>query len=116
MAHLRRRIALLAGAVLMAGAGATGAAMSTSQAAAPSAPVTHTVHTPRGSDPADPGERSTGPDRDNIQQGDQTAPDRGQAGQEHERRGEAPENGVSDGPGGHADPSGTVDHRFTGEE
>ncbi|MFI1183510.1 hypothetical protein ACH4UT_28750 [Streptomyces sp. NPDC020799] len=116
MTHLRRRIALLAGAVLVAGAGATGVALATSHTAAPSAPVTHTMPAPRASDPADPGEDSTGPDRDNVQQGDRTAPDTGRAGQEQERRGEAPENGVSDGSGGHADPSGTVDHRFTGEE
>ncbi|MFI0217377.1 hypothetical protein [Streptomyces lydicus] len=116
MAYLRRRIALLAGAVLMAGAGATGAALATSHTAAPSAPVTHSVSVPRGSDPADPGEHTTGPDRDNIQQGDQTAPDRGQSGGEHERQGEAPENGASDGPSGHADPSGTIDHQFTGKE
>lgn len=29
---------------------------------------------------------------------------------------EAPETGVSDGPGGHADPAGNVDHQFNGEE
>ncbi|GFE13265.1 hypothetical protein Sgleb_13120 [Streptomyces glebosus] len=116
MAHLRRRIALLAGAILLAGAGAVGAASAMAPTAAPSAPVTHSVTVPRGSDPADPGERSTGPDRDNIQQGDQTASDRGQAGQEHERQGEAPENGPSDGPGGHSDPSSTADHQFTGKE
>jgi hypothetical protein len=27
-----------------------------------------------------------------------------------------PESGVSDGPGGHADPSGNVDHQFNGTE
>lgn len=35
---------------------------------------------------------------------------------EQERVYEAPENGVSDGPGGHADANSSVDHQFTGKE
>jgi hypothetical protein len=71
------------------------------------------------------------PDTDNVQQGDQTTPDvpgtekagtekagNEKAGNEkagNEKPGsEAP--GKSDGPGGHADAPGTVDHQFQGQE
>lgn len=84
--------------------------------------------------PAAPGsqapERVSAADRDNVQSGDQTTPDRpdaarrnerpgagkaAQAGRKAERSGEVPE--ASDGPGGHADPAGAgVDHQFQGNE
>jgi hypothetical protein len=63
----------------------------------------------------------TGPDTDNLQVGDQTSPDSSaaKAGASH-AKGEAgnSENGEhgSDGPGGHADPPGNVDHQFNGVE
>ena len=47
-------------------------------------------------------------DADNVQEGDQALPDA--AGSESTSETE------SDGPGGHADPPGNVDHRFDGEE
>jgi hypothetical protein len=65
-----------------------------------------------------------GPDKDNVQQGDQTKPDvpdtasPEKAGNEkagNEKPGtEKPD--ASDGPGGHADAPGTVDHQFQGQE
>lgn len=79
-------------------------------ATAPAATVSAATPTPSG------GENCNGPDRDNIQQGDQNAPDTGKCAQEQERAGEAPENGVEDGPGGHADANSSVDHQFTGVE
>jgi len=58
-------------------------------------------------------------DTDNVQEGDQTTPDT-QDGTETggepagESGGEA--TSESDGPGGHEDPPGNVDHQFDGEE
>lgn len=61
-------------------------------------------------------------DGDAVQQGDQTTPD--VAGEAPESGSEAPESATetgaetdaNDGPGGHADPPGTVDHQFEGVE
>jgi hypothetical protein len=89
-----------------------------------------------------PAAHTTARDGDTIQSGDQTAPDPGtRATAAHrsahravharhataragETNGENPENagetstetGPSDGPGGHADPTGNVDHQFSGQE
>ena len=56
-------------------------------------------------------ESTTAVDTDNVQQGDQTGPDL--AGATEETTGESSQ---SDGPGGHEDPAGNVDHQFEGEE
>ena len=69
----------------------------------------------------------TSPDNDSVQQGDQTTPDApvvatmsshhqsakadGEHGQENKES-----SGESDGPGGHADPAGNVQHEFNGTE
>lgn len=56
-------------------------------------------------------EQSQPVDTDNVQEGDQTSTDNG--------AGEASSSepaGESDGPGGHEDPPGNVDHQFDGEE
>jgi hypothetical protein len=65
----------------------------------------------------------TGPDHDAIQQGDQTSPDTKTAGARSEKPGEPRESAsesesgaASDGPGGHADPAGNVQHEFSGVE
>jgi hypothetical protein len=63
----------------------------------------------------------TSPDTDAIQQGDQTSPDNGTAAATaagHTVRGEntGEQEGNSDGPGGHADPAGNVQHEFNGVE
>lgn len=60
----------------------------------------------------------TGPDRDNIQSGDQSTPDvKGSKSSENAPEG-AGESTKSDGPGGHADPPGNsnADHQFQGQE
>jgi hypothetical protein len=59
-----------------------------------------------------------GADTDNLQEGDQTTPD---VPGEADAAGEAAEAGAetgteADGPGGHEDPAGEVDHQFDGEE
>lgn len=60
----------------------------------------------------------------NVQQGDQTAPDTATSG-DNGSAAEAPENSAettaaaesnADGPGGHQDPAGNVDHQFQGNE
>lgn len=57
----------------------------------------------------------SGPDTDNIQSGDQTTPDTGSnAEQSSETTGES--GSANDGPGGHADAPGNVDHQFQGQE
>jgi|SRR5690348_16416356 hypothetical protein len=76
----------------------------------------------------------TAPDTDNLQVGDQTSPDSSAAGAakavgstgigaSHARAGASGdestsenENAPEDGPGGHADPSGDVQHEFNGVE
>ncbi len=59
----------------------------------------------------------TAPDTDNVQEGDQSAPDNGTEGTETEGSEAAGETSQeSDGPGGHEDPPGNVDHQFDGEE
>ena len=118
MTIVRRRLALVVGAVVLAGGAGSGIAIAGSHAQAPTTTPAASASAVARADTPDPGENTTGPDRDNIQQGDQSLPDHGKPGQaqEQERSGEAQESGVSDSPGGHTDPSSTVDHQFTGEE
>lgn len=63
----------------------------------------------------------TARDTDAIQQGNQTSPDAATAAAVSGVRGSenpenSSENAPSDGPGGHADPSGDVQHEFNGVE
>ena len=62
-------------------------------------------------------ETTSVPDTDNVQQGDQTSPD-ATAASTGEASGEntGENTGETDGPGGHADPAGNVDHQFDGQE
>ncbi len=57
-------------------------------------------------------------DTDNVQEqvGDQTGPDGANEAPEAEAASGTETPGESDGPGGHADPAGNVDHQFEGEE
>ena len=81
-------------------------------------------------------EKTSAPDTDNIQSGDQTSPDTHSAkatsvstsqtpdsSSATENSSEAPDTGsatenssASDGPGGHEDPAGNVDHQSEGQE
>jgi len=69
---------------------------------------------------------ATFPDTDNVQQGDQSAPDTNasaeggssaseQSGSESEQAGESSESGQSDGPGGYADSNANADTQQEGE-
>jgi hypothetical protein len=71
----------------------------------------------------------TSPDNDSVQQGNQTSPDLAPAAVTAGTSSPSPEasspegestaeneSAVSDGPGGHADPSGNVQHEFSGAE
>jgi hypothetical protein len=100
-------------ALALAGAG-IGTAVAAGASASVRAPaVVHAVQSER-----------TSPDNDAIQSGDQTSPDgaTAAAARAHsvtaDNPGEAAssENGPSDGPGGHADASGDVQHEFDGVE
>jgi hypothetical protein len=55
---------------------------------------------------------SSAADTDKVQEGDQTAPEQAEA----KESGAESESAESDGPGGHEDPPGNVDHQFEGEE
>lgn len=114
MTIVRRGLALITGVVLLAGGAGGGIAMASASSAAPAGVPAVSVPASVNSDHED----NTGPDTDNIQQGDQNAPDHktNGEGQEQESSREAPDNGVCDGPGGHADANSSVDHQFTGEE
>ena len=57
---------------------------------------------------------STAADTDDVQEGDQTGPDTAESAETEEGSGESA--AESDGPGGHEDPAGNVDHQFDGEE
>jgi hypothetical protein len=108
---LTPKIATAAAAVIaIGGAGIGTAAASSASTAAP------TVARAAQSEP-------TGPDHDAIQQGDQTSPDTKTSGARSEKPREPRESAsesesgaASDGPGGHADPAGNVQHEFNGVE
>ena len=107
------KIAAAAVATLAIGGAGAGTALATGHSAAARTAVAS----------AEP----TSPDNDSIQQGDQITPDApgvattashhhgakadGEHGQENKES-----SGESDGPGGHADPSGNVQHEFSGTE
>ncbi len=75
--------------------------------------------------------KATGPDRDNVQSGDQTTPDTAKASKASTSESTSPESSTSestapesatsessapsDGPGGHADPAGNVDNQQQGQ-
>jgi hypothetical protein len=115
--NITRKIATTAVVVLALGGAGIGTAVASSHGAARAHPAS-----------AEP----TSPDTDNLQVGDQTSPDTpavsaaqaagsARAGASHAKSdGSGEENGsendASDGPGGHADPSGNVQHEFDGVE
>ncbi|HEY6277251.1 MAG TPA: hypothetical protein VIX86_13080 [Streptosporangiaceae bacterium] len=109
--RLTPKIAGTAVAVLALGGAGIGTAVAASANAGAAAAV-------RAAQP-----EPAGPDSDAIQQGDQTSPDYAAAavGQAipTDNPGEAASSensAASDGPGGHADPSGDVQHEFGGVE
>lgn len=107
------KIAAAAMAALTLGGAGTGTAVAASHSGAAPAAVTS----------AEP----TSPDHDSLQQGDQTTPDAASALTATGTSSPEPsspeadsttenESAPPDGPGGHADPSGTVQHEFSGVE
>jgi hypothetical protein len=58
----------------------------------------------------------SGPDTDNVQSGDQTTPDTGSNAAEQSSETSGESGSANDGPGGHADAPGNVDHQFQGQE
>ncbi len=132
MPTVSRRLAMVAGFALAAGALGSGVAFagsshqapsvrpsvksapamegsSSSSSARPATVVKGAVSAPQAARSGS--ENPSGPDTDNIQvqEGDQTSPD--------STTSVASEPATeSDGPGGHADPAGNVDHQFEGAE
>jgi hypothetical protein len=95
-----RPVAVAAAVILATGLG-TGVAMAASNASP--ATVTPATVTPATVTPA----ATTPAPTDTTDPGNESAPETGTAGSE---------TGASDGPGGHADPAGNVDHQFEGNE
>lgn len=104
--QIKKTFTLAAGALLLTGATLGGVALASSSGGGANAPtgVSQAVE-------------NSATDTDNVQEGDQTGPEVADANEapESESASEA-ESGVSDGPGGHEDPPGNVDHEFEGEE
>jgi hypothetical protein len=114
---------VLAGVALAVAAVGTGAAYAASNAPAKAAPIKSApLQAPPPAPAATAADPSPTTDGDTVQQGDQTTPD--VAGEAPESGSEAPDSATetgaetetNDGPGGHADPPGTVDHQFEGAE
>jgi hypothetical protein len=110
---LAPKVASVAVAVLALGGAGIGTAVASSAS----------THAPAQVTQSEP----TGPDHDAVQQGDQTSPDNAaaavtqgvhssKADNPGEENGSESESGPSDGPGGHADASATVQHEFNGVE
>lgn len=94
-------------ALVLAASGIGGVALTSQASAAPSAPQTT-------ASPSANSETKSGPDSDALQQGDQSTPDRTGASTTAEKAGTEQANessAASDGPGGHQDPAGNVQHQ-----
>ena len=123
---LAPKVASVVVAVLALGGAAIGTAVASSASThAPAVASSASTHAPAAAQVAQ--SEPTGPDHDAIQQGDQTSPDNAaaavtqgvhssKADNPGEETGSESENGPSDGPGGHADASATVQHEFNGVE
>jgi hypothetical protein len=138
MPTVSRKLALVAGFALAAGAVGSGVAFAGSSNQAPSvrpavrsAPAvvgaassssarTATVVKKAVAVPKTVRSESENPsaaDTDNVQEGDQSTSDTTASASASESGSEGTESATeSDGPGGHADPAGNVDHQFEGEE
>lgn len=143
MPTVHRKLAVVAGLALAAGALGSGVAIagSSNQAPATRPTVTTVPAAVVGSSSSRPARSTTAvkaaaprsatapraassgsedpsaPDTDNVQSGDQTSPDAA-ASVAGETGGEQENESAteSDGAGGHQDPAGNVDHQFDGEE
>lgn len=125
--HMNKRItggtaAAALGILALVGTG-TAFAAGSSPTPTPGVHQSSTSNHPKAAvDTPDAPESATGADTDNVnvQQGDQQSTDTGSAkekadtGSSGEKAGS--ETGPSDGPGGHADGPGNVDHQFNGNE
>ncbi|MGI8680879.1 MAG: hypothetical protein ACR2JO_01835 [Mycobacteriales bacterium] len=136
MPTVSRKLAVVAGLALAAGTLGSGVALAGSSNQAPparsavkSAPAVAGSATSFAARPAtvvkavapktarSQSEDPSAVDTDNIQEGDQTTPDAAATASASESGSEGTESATeSDGPGGHADPAGNVDHQFEGEE
>ena len=144
MPTVSRKLALVAGFALTAGALGSGVAFAgssnhapsvrpavksapavvgsaSSSAARPAKAALPKAAAPKAAAPriaSSQSEDPSAPDTDNIQEGDQTTPDAAATASASESGSEQDTESAteSDGPGGHADPAGNVDHQFEGVE
>jgi hypothetical protein len=122
MAKIHRPLAVTGGLALAVAALGTGVAFAASSPNSPAAPAQPAVVNNAPAAPAvSAKDKPAATDGDNVQEGDQTSPDNGTEaadapGTEAPETGTETENGPSDGPGGHEDPPGNVDHQFEGTE
>lgn len=147
MPTVHRKLAVVAGLALAAGALGSGVAFagsstqapavrpavksvpavvgsSSNSAARPATVVKGAVSAPKAASVAVPkaasssSENPSAPDTDTIQEGDQTSPDTTASASASESSSEQESESAteSDGPGGHEDPAGNVDHQFEGSE
>jgi hypothetical protein len=111
-----QRIAASAAAAVGIALGAAGVSAAATSPASHARPAVHK---------SAPAEAAGKPDTDNVQQGDQNAPDgpaihktktRAKAASDTENPTASETDNNSDGPGGHQDPAANVDHQFDGQE
>lgn len=116
-----KRMKTSVGAVAALGALALGGSAIASAASSHHHKASHKAHHSATHKSTRAGE-PTGPDRDNVQSGDQSTPDVKGSKSSETTRENAPESAgestKSDGPGGHADAPGdsNADHQFQGNE
>jgi hypothetical protein len=112
--RIKKTIAVTAATLALSGAALGGVALASSGGAGSKADNATTTEV-SGSTGAS-GENSA-TDTDNVQEGEQTGPEKADANEEPgTETGSETEGAESDGPGGHEDPPGNVDHQFEGEE
>lgn len=110
---LRKIITALAATLVLTGAVVSGVAAASSGGSDPKAGSGTAVSTARAAGETAPSVENSAADPDDVQEGDQTGPEEADVNEGPEAGSEGVE---SDGPGGHEDPAGDVNHGFEGEE
>jgi hypothetical protein len=109
--RMKKTITVTAATLALSGAALGGIAIASSDGTGSKA---DNVTTPVSVSRAASTENATA-DTDDVQEGNQTGPERTDANEVTETGSES-EGAESDGPGGHEDPPGNGDHEFDGEE
>lgn len=110
---VRKIITALAATLVLTGAVVSGVAAASSGGSGSKADTGTAVSTEQAATEASQSVENSAADPDNVQEGDQAGPEEAEANEEPGTESEGVE---SDGPGGHEDPPGDVNHEFEGEE